>query len=344
MPRRWKYVHTYIDARGKMRHDFRFKGRKVPLPKMKGSPEFEMAYEAALAAAQAGTELPRHAVGSKRTVPGSMGALIVSYYGTADYKQLSASTKATYRGIIERFRDEHGSKLVRDLEGRHIRKLLSEKSETPAAANNLLRMIKLLMRHAVEDGWRKDDPTYGVRPIKNKTEGFHTWTEQEIERFEAKHALGTRARLAFDLLIYTGQRRSDVITMGWQHVDAGTLRVRQQKTGVALVLPIVTRLARSLDHASKDNLTFLLTAQGKPFTAAGFGNWFRDVVKEAGLGDHCAAHGLRKAACRRLAEDGCSPHEIMSISGHRTLKEVERYTKAAGQARLAAAAMARGNG
>lgn len=343
MLRRWKYIHTYIDARGKMRHDFRFKGRKVPLPKMKGSPEFEMAYEAALAAAQAGETLPRHQIGAKRTIPGSLGALIVSYYTTADYKQLSDSTKTTYRGIIERFREPHGGKLVRDLESRHIRKLLSEKSETPAAANNLLRMIKLLMRHAVEDGWRKDDPTYGVRPLKNKTDGFHTWTEEEIEKFEAKHPHGTRARLAFDLLLYTGQRRSDVISMGWQHVDGATLRVRQQKTRVALILPIVKRLKVSLDQAPHDNLTFLLTAHGKPFTAAGFGNWFRGIVGEAGLPAHCAAHGLRKAACRRLAEDNCSPHEIMAISGHKTLKEVERYTRAVNQVRLAATAMARGN-
>ena len=82
-----------------------------------------------------------------------------------------------------------------------------------------------------------------------------------------------------------------------------------------------------------------MTATGKPFTPTGFGHWFFDRCREAGLTVGLSAHGLRKAMCRRLAEAGCSTHQIMAISGHKTLSEVQRYTKAAEQSRMARQAM-----
>ena len=142
------------------------------------------------------------------------------------------------------------------------------------------------------------------------------------------------------MLLYTAQRRSDVVKMGRQHIRAGVVHVRQQKTGTMLAIPVHPSLQAVLDASPSEHLTFLTTAYGKPFTAAGFGNWFRDQCDAAGLPAHCAAHGLRKAACRRLAEAGCSANVIASISGHTTLREVERYTKAADQERMARQGMA----
>jgi integrase len=147
--------------------------------------------------------------------------------------------------------------------------------------------------------------------------------------------------LALGLLLYTAQRRSDVVKMGPQHISNGTVRVRQQKTGANLRIPVHHDLQAILNATPGSHLTFLVTAYGKPFTAGGFSNWFRDRCDEAGLPKECAAHGLRKAACRRLAETGCSANEIAAISGHVTLREVERYTKAADQERMARNAMAR---
>ena len=140
--------------------------------------------------------------------------------------------------------------------------------------------------------------------------------------------------------------------MGRQHIRDGVVYVRQQKTGAMLAIPLHPALAaiieatpnKRVEHGSTTSfdgreklnpLTLLTTAYGKPFTAAGFGNWFRDRCNEAGLPEHCSAHGLRKAACRRLAEAGCSANVIASISGHATLTEVARYTKAADQERMA---------
>ena len=80
--------------------------------------------------------------------------------------------------------------------------------------------------------------------------------------------------------------------------------------------------------------TFLVTEFGKPFTAAGFGNWFRQRCNEAGL-PHCSAHGLRKAFLRRMAEAGCSEDYIASVSGHRDTREIRTYVQAANKARMA---------
>src|SRR6202022_4595375 len=93
----------------------------------------------------------------------------------------------------------------------------------------------------------------------------------------------TRARLAFALLLYTAQRRGDVVHMGRQHIRDGALQVRQQKTSAALVIPLHSNLRAILDATSPDNMTFLMTREGKPFTAAGFTNWFRECCNEAGL-------------------------------------------------------------
>lgn len=280
-------------------------------------------------------------IGAKNTPPGSVSALVASYYRTSDFTGLSDSTKATYRGIIERFRSNHGDKRVAHMQRQHVQKIIGEKAATPAAANNLLRMIHLLMRHAVDLGWRGDDPTQGVRKVRHKTDGFKTWEEHHIETFVAYHKPGSRAHLALSLLLYTGQRRSDAVRMGRQHVRNGVLSVVQQKTGQDVHVPLHPDLRAVLDSLPLDNLTFLVTAQGKPFSPAGFTNWFRAMVKEAGLPEGLSPHGLRKSTCRRLAEAGCTPHEIMAISGHRSLAEVTRYTIEAGRKGLAQRAVDR---
>jgi integrase len=195
------------------------------------------------------------------------------------------------------------------------------------------------MQHCITAGLRTDDPTHGIRGAKIKTDGYRTWTEADIEAFEAQHPVGSRARLALALLLYTAQRRSDVVRMGRQHVRHGALSVRQQKTGRALEIPVHPALQTVLDATPSHHLTFLTTQGGKPFSPAGFTNWFRDVCNEAGLPRGTSAHGLRKAACRRLAEAGCSANLIAAVSGHRSLREVQRYTEAADQARMARSAM-----
>jgi integrase len=243
------------------------------------------------------------------------------------------------RGVLERFRVEHGHRLAAELGRDHVRAIIAKKSGTPQAANNLRKIIRILMRFAVDEGWRRDDPTIEVRAIKVRSDGFHTWTEEDIAAFEHRWPIGTKQRLALALAVYTGQRRSDLVRMGKQHIRNGRIEVTQQKTKTKLAIRIHPQLQYVLDATPSGHLTFLTTAFGQGFTPAGFGGWFRAACDAAGLPKGCSVHGLRKAACRRLAEAGCSANIIASISGHRTLKEVARYTSAADQERLADAAI-----
>jgi integrase len=148
-------------------------------------------------------------------------------------------------------------------------------------------------------------------------------------------------RLALALLLYTGQRRSDVVAMGRQHIRGDMIAVLQEKTKKPLLIPMHPALKKAIDAAPSGHLAFLATTFGKARTANGFGTWFRRCYNVAGLPNGTSAHGLRKAACRRLAEAGCTTKEIMAISGHTSIREIVRYTAAASQVILARAAMKR---
>lgn len=325
-----KFVQAFIDRTGKPRFYFRRSGYKsVPLPGLPWSPQFMEAYEAALSGQSS-------RIGSSRTKPGTISALIIRYYSDQSFLGLAPSTQRPLRGILERFRADHGEKRVALLQRHHIIALLNSKKRF--AARHWLKAIRALMKYAVENGFRPDNPTIGVSLPSLKTDGYHAWTDAEIEQFEARHGPDTRARLALYLLLYTGQRRGDVIRLGRQHIRDGFIYLRQQKTAVELAIPVHATLFAIITKTPANHLTLLTTHAGKPFTAAGFGNWFRDRCNEAGLAC-CSAHGLRKAAARRLAEAGCTTHEIAAITGHASLSEVQRYTKAADQKRLALSAM-----
>jgi integrase len=243
------------------------------------------------------------------------------------------------RGILERFRAAYGDRPFALLPPEWIEALLDAKP--PHAARSWRATLRSLCQFAVKRGHLRADPTANIKPRAITGDGFHTWIEDEIAQFEAHHPIGTKPRLALALLLYTAQRRSDVIRMGRQHIRDGVLAVKQQKTGKPLAIPVHPHLQAVLDATPSEHLTFLVTATGKPYSGNHFTESFREWCDAAGLPKRCKPHGLRKAACRRLAEAGCSGNEIMAISGHATMKELERYTRAADQARLARNAMMR---
>ena len=209
-------------------------------------------------------------------------------------------------------------------------------SKTPAAANDALKKVKILVRFAIENAWRADDPTLHLKKFEEGE--HHSWLESEIAQYESKWPLGTRERLAFALLLHTGQRLSDVSKMVWGDIENNAIRVAQNKTRAKLVIPLHPELASALAVLPKSHVAILTTYFGRPFTSKGFGNWMADRIERAGLPTRCVAHGLRKAAARRPAEAGCSANQIAAITGHTTLKEVSRYTRAAEQRGLAVAA------
>jgi integrase len=331
-----KWVQAFTDRHGRARFSLRRPGfKRVPLPDLPWSPRFMRVY------ADAMNEGPqRLLIGAGRTKPGTINALVVALYSSTEFQGWSLETQRTRRNILERFREQHGDKTVANLQPKHLADMIAAKASTPAAARNFKKTLAALMKFAVTQGMRNDNPVTGVSAPKIRGDGFVTWSEEHIALFEARHPIGSRARLAFGLLLYSAQRRGDVIRMGRQHIRNGLLAVRQNKTGTVLQIPVHPALQTIINADQGDHLTFLVTSFGKPFTSAGFGNLFRSWCDEAGLPRQLSAHGLRKAACRRLAEAGCSANQIMAISGHRSLSEAEKYVRAADQVRLAQAAMA----
>lgn len=331
---RLKYVQAFVNREtGLVFHYFRRAGYpRVRLPGLPGSPAFMAAYQEAL-------DGPAFPIGAaKRSKPGSVSMAIAAYYGSAAFAALAPRTKQMRRAILERFRGEHGDKPVAMLPQKFIVLMLSKMK--PFAARNWLKSLRALLQSAIALEILSDDPTQGIKLARVKTDGHHSWTEDEIALYETHWPIGSKPRLALAMALYTAQRRGDVIRMGRQHIKDGLLTVKQQKTGVTLTIPLHPELRAIIDATPGEHLTLLTTKTGKAYAGNDFSEQFRVWCNEAGLPKKCIFHGLRKAALTRLADAGCSVHQISAISGHVTLREIERYTKAADRERLAREAMA----
>jgi integrase len=291
-------------------------------------------------------------------IPGTWRWVCTRYFAEcADYLQLDDRTRRVRRGIIEATFDEPiapgSARFFRDIPisrmtANEIEVLRDRKLDVPEGANNRVKAIRAVFKWAVRKKGTDGKPLASHNPARdvpylrsNNPSGYHTWTLEEVRQFEERHAIGTKARLAFALLLYTGQRRSDVIRFGKQHVKRGSLTFTQYKGRNSkphkLVLPILPALQTTIDASRCGDMTYLVNDLRRPFTDAGFGNWFRDRCVEAGVPGR--AHGLRKAGATIAANNGATAHQLMAIFGWDTLKMAEQYTRAADQQRLAKAAM-----
>lgn len=324
------YIHSYADRHGKERYYYRRGDRRIALPPP-GAPDFMEKYNAAAAA------IVKEAAPKLRGDAGTFSRLIAEFEQSTDYKRLKPSTAANYSRIFDKFAAVHGHRRVDQMKRQHVDMIIASMADRPGAATVFLKRLKRLMVFAICRGWITSDPTYRMKAYKGGE--IHTWTEAQITQFEEHWPIGSKQRLAFALHLYTGQRRSDVHRMTWADYDGEGILVTQQKTGAKLDLPVHTELKSILDSASRSGETILLTEYGRSFTVAGYGAWINSAIRAAGLPTECVAHGLRKAAARRMAEAGCTPHEVAAITGHKTLGEVERYTRAVDQRRMSRAAL-----
>src|SRR5262245_50831834 len=312
------YPHLYrdIDRQGEIRWRLRVPGQRTATIKgVFGSPEFAANYRAAIEGNPAPVGIPaKH---------GTMAALARRYLTSAAFAGLAAASQRARRHLVEQFAGQYGKLPVAGLERRHVRQIMDSCAGAPGKARSVLSMLRALVAIAMDDGTITADPTVGIKRPKLSREGWHTWTDSEIAQYETKHPIGSQARLALALAVYTGQRCADLIKMGRQHVRDGKINVVQQKTGTRLWIPLHPELLKVIE-ATPTEMIFLVTPTGKPYANADtFGHRASRWTREAGL-PGCPWHGLRKACCRRLAEAGCTAHEIMAISGHKSLAEVER--------------------
>jgi integrase len=334
-----KHCTWQTDKHGVRRCRFRRRGVSVYLPGIPWGAEFMPAYAAALELTETGTA----ASSSKGGGPGSIDALVRSYDELV-LPLLAEATRVTRRGILARFCAEFGRDLVVNFKHQHITAIIADKAKKSGkhAANNQRKVLRHLFKHAVRIGWREDNPVVETESIKAPSRGFHTWTDEEFAIYRARWPLGTQQRLAMELALETTSRRADITKIGPQHIRGGKLDLRHTKNNSEAFIPISGELRAAIDAMGPiKHLTFLHTRKGAPRSPKALGGDFRQWCDAAGLPKHCSLHGLRKGGARRLAEAGASAKEIMSVTGHKTLSEVQRYVDAADNERLAEEAFAK---
>src|SRR6516164_5742255 len=340
-----KYINSWTDELGRKRYRFRrkgFPGVELPVNGDPSSPEFLAAYSAALKGEQQEHAL---AMVAARGGSGTVGDAIQRYLASTTFHSYSPSTQGLRRPILKGFLQPGvGNLPLAKMDRPYIERWL-ETAPTMGAKRTRLLALRPFLQWAVEPMHLiETDPTKNIK-VKVKASGGHeTWADEQIAQFRARHPLGSKARLALELLLGVALRRGDGISLGRQHVKDGWLVYTQEKNRkhkpvkVETPLPAALVAAIAVCPSSPESLTFLVNEWGRPFSRKRFNTWFRKQVAAAGLPDSCVPHGLRKGGCRIMAESECSAHEIKSVSGHRTLKEVERYTSAVNNKNLAAAA------
>jgi integrase len=345
MKTRYKNVTIAADRHGKLRARFRKAGlAPVYLKHLPDQPGFDAEYKALLVG-----ESAQPAV---RAIPGSVNALCPRYYASGDFKAKGGDDyRKARRSLIESFRADFGNDLVANFTFEHIEAILFARSEKrtldngrtvggQVAARNLRKALLRLFAFAKKLKWIADNPVAEAEKIGvSRIKGFHTWSEAEIAQYQAKHPLGTMARLALEIILWTGQRRSDARLFGPQHIVGTQAGFRASKGQNDLILTVARDLRIAIDAMPRVGIkTFLITDYGKPFTKDGFGNKFRTWCDEAGL-PHCSAHGLRKAIGRRMAQTKLTDEQMMSVGGWKSTSQLRVYTAAVEQEELASGAM-----
>lgn len=315
---------------GQTRYYFRRgKGARQRLPDFT-DPAFWTTYEAA----RQNTVIQR-----KEPASGTFAWLVSRYRTSAQYQSAAPATRRMRDQILQRVEAKVADVAYIDIQRRHIIQAMEDRSATPHAANNFLKIMSGLFKWAVYHDLIAVNPCDGAQKIKAPSDGFHSWTVAEVRQFQEHWPVGTMARLALDLMLYTGLRRGDVCIVGRQHVKDGLLTIRTGKTKADLVLTIYPALQRSIDATPGSGLVFLETERGQPFaSAASFGNWFRKRCQESGVPDECRAHGLRKAGAAIAAQGGATTRQLMSMYGWRTSAMADLYTRGVDQRAMAAEA------
>jgi integrase len=326
------YVKAYCDRHGRLRHYFRRRGSAdIVLPGAVGSPEFMAAYHAAM--------------GSPPKPPnphaaGTLAKLVADYYRSAEFVNLKPASQRLYRLCLDPIAKRDGHRLVRDMPRDKIRKIVEEIAAThKGMANVTAKVLRRLLSYAVDNNWRPDNPATRLKQYRGGTR--HSWTDSDCAAFETRWPLGSRERLAYALLLYLGQRVGDTVRMRRQDMRDGCISVVQEKTEAALTLTMHSELLTALRSYPARGIYLIGDIHGRPFRAAALTNLIRRAARAAGLPPECKAHGLRKSLMRQLAEGGATTKEVAAVSGHKSLTEVERYTRAADQKKLSAAAMAK---
>lgn len=307
---------------------FYYRVDKGPRTRLRGEPDSEQ-FKAEYKAAVSGTPVSTR----RQTGPvQSLRWLVDRYMESAGWKNLSVATRKQRSNLFKKAIENSGDADFRDITTADMRDAVDDRADTPAQANCLLKAMRGLFEWALKNNHVVADPTAGVATISYKSEGFAAWTVADIRLFCAKWKIGTKPRLALELLMCSGLRRSDVVHAGRQHMSGNIFSMRTAKTGTEITVEFTDRLIKVINATETGDLHFLISSHGTPFTVESFGNWFRDCCREADI--EKSAHGVRKFAATMAANGGASSHEIMAQFGWASVRQAEVYTKKADRKRL----------
>ncbi len=326
MPRKKPpFVQEDRSRHGTLRYYFRRgKGPRIRLPHL-GTPEFDVAYRAALSGAAPPASI-------KRTDPKSVRWLVDRYRESAAWRGLSEATRYQRDKLFAQMIDGAGNEDFRDIDRKTVRRVVEKRAATPAQANSLLKALRGLFEWAMKNDHVAVNPCIGVERIKVKSDGFPPWTSEDVVAFRAKHEIGSKARLAMEFMLLTGIRRGDMARVGRQHIKDGVLTLRTSKTGAVVTIRLPQYLLDMIEATPAASLHLIAQDNGQPYTVESFGNYFRDWCDEAGVKK--SAHGLRKLSATMAAEGGAAAHELMAQYGWTKIAQAEIYTKGADRVRL----------
>jgi integrase len=341
-------VSAFNDRHGKRRYYYERTGeKKVYLKEHPGTPKHPSAeYKALLTGQRAANDV-------KPVEARTIRDLVNRYYSTPKYLSPGAVTQEKVRARLEDFCASYGKLKVAGLKFNHVETILAKKAQVgrnaagkkvggPNAAKSLEKDLVRILDLAVKLEWIPTNPARLAEGVKvPKTNGFHTWTEEEIEQYQSHYPLGTMGRLAIEIILWTLLRRGDASQFGPKHRKGGMIHVWNEKTKKWSWLPEPPQLTAAIEAMTVVGTNVYLLSESGPFASpASFGMWFRRRCDEAGL-PHCSAHGLRKATARRAAELGGTQQELKAAGNWSQDKDVAIYTAAADQKRLAKGVMTR---
>jgi len=328
MPRpRPPYLSHELTRHGRDVWYVRRNGRRIRLRSKYGTPEFEGEYRAAL------TGMPLRDDGPQER---TLAWLIERYRETTAWAVLSYATRRQRENIFRHVIESAGKQPFARITEDTIRVGRERRASTPAQARNFLDAMRGLFHWALEAKHVRIDPTLGVKnPPRKKGPGFRMWTEDDMMAYERRWPLGTRQRVWLDVLAYTGLRRGDAVRLGKQHVRNGVASLKTEKSGftVTVTLPVLPVLAATLAAGPIGDLTFVVGANGKPMSKEYFGNALREACDAAGVPG--SAHGVRKIAAARAAQNGATVAQLKALFGWTSDAMAGLYTREADRVRLA---------
>lgn len=321
------YVHTF-KARGRTYFYYRRAGVRQRLNGDPGSIEFHQDYQRIHASFEAGK-------GGAGVLPGSFEALCRSYFGCPEFRQLKPRSQREYKYFGDKMREEYGKLPIRGISRRFVIAFRDSMQDRPAGANQAVKVLRVILGHGVDREWLTTNPAKGVKALKIG-DGWQPWPEASLER--AHKGFTGAPRIAFMLALYTGQRKGDILAMRWNDIDGDGIRVKQQKTGTELWIPLHPTLRAELAQVERKGMTIVARLDGRPYTEGGFYRQWRTQQDKLGLA-LLPLHGLRKNATQILFEVGCTTQEVQAITGHASLQMLQHYGKGANQKRMAQRAM-----